>query len=87
MAPRQVGPANDVIRLGFSTVPWAYDRLVGPLFAVAAQDLVAPVTHGPGNVLESQQAGNRLRGGQGSAVLGTLRNIAALARRRARRGR
>lgn len=66
---------------------WAYDRLVGPLFAVAAQDQVAPVVRGPGNVLESQQDGNRLRGHQGSAVLGTIRNISALARRRVQRGR
>jgi NAD(P)-dependent dehydrogenase (short-subunit alcohol dehydrogenase family) len=83
----QVGVANQVIRLGFRTMPWAYDRLVGPLFAVAAQDQVAPVVRGPGNVLESQQEGNRLRGGQGSAVLGTFRNIVALARRRVQRGR
>ena len=33
-------------------------------------------------MLESQPDGNRLRGGQGSAVLGTIRNIGALARRR-----
>jgi hypothetical protein len=83
----QVGIANHVIRLGFRTMPWAYDRLVGPLFAVAAQDQVAPVVRGPGNVLESQQGGNRLRGGQGSAVLGTFHNIVALARRRVQRRR
>ena len=83
----QVGIANQVIRLGFTAVPWAFDRLVGPLFVVAAQDQVAPVVRGPGNVLESQQEGNRLRGGQGSAVLGTFRNVAALARRGMRRGR
>ncbi len=80
----QVGIANQVIRLGFRTVPWAYDRLVGPLFAVAAQDQVTPVVRGPGNVLESRQDGNRLRGDQGSALLGTFRNIATLARRRVR---
>jgi NAD(P)-dependent dehydrogenase (short-subunit alcohol dehydrogenase family) len=83
----QVGIANHVIRLGFRTMPWAYDRLVGPLFAVAAQDQVAPVVRGPGNVLESQQGGNRLRGGQGSAVRGTFHNIVALARRRVQRRR
>ena len=81
----QVGIANHVIRFGFRTVPWAYDRLVGPLFAVAAQDQVAPVVRGPGNVLASQQDGNRLRGDQGSALLGTFRNISALARRRVQR--
>jgi NAD(P)-dependent dehydrogenase (short-subunit alcohol dehydrogenase family) len=80
----QVGIANHVIRLGFRTVPWAYDRLVGPLFAIAAQDQTVPVVPGPGNVLVSQQDGNRLRGDQGSAVLGTVRNVVALARRRGR---
>ena len=83
----QVGVANQVIRLGFRTLPWAYDRLVGPLFAVAAQDQLAPVVSGPGNVLESRQEGNRLRGDQGNALLGTAANVVELARRRLRRGR
>ena len=83
----QVGISNDVIRLGFTTLPWAYDRLVGPLFAVVAQDLVAPVVRGPGNVLETRQEHNALRGGQGSALRGVGANLLALARRRWRGGR
>lgn len=80
--PSQVGLANGVIRLGFSAVPWAYDRLVGPLFTVVAQDLVAEVTRGPGNVMESNQRLNRLYGSQGNALLGVARNLAAVVRRR-----
>ena len=77
----QVGISNDVIRFGFTTLPWVYDRLVGPLFSVVAQDLVAPVVRGPGNVLESQQDGNGLRGDQGSALRGIVANVAEVLRR------
>jgi NAD(P)-dependent dehydrogenase (short-subunit alcohol dehydrogenase family) len=78
----QVGLANDVIRVGFSTLPWVYDRLVGPLFAVAAQDQVAAVVRGPGNVLAPQAALERLRGEHGPALLGIARNLVALGRGR-----
>ncbi len=78
----QAGISNDVIRLGFTTLPWVYDRLVGPLFSVVAQDLVAPVVHGPGNVLASRQEHNALRGHQGSALIGIGANLVAVARRR-----
>lgn len=83
----QVGAANHVIRFGFTALSWAYDRLVGPLFAVAAQDQLAPVVRGPGNVLESQQEGNRLRGHQGSALRGAVVNAVELTRRRLQGGR
>lgn len=78
----QVGLSNDVIRLGFTALPWAYDRLVGPLFKVVAQDLVAPVVHGPGNVLAPRQELDRLRGGYGNALLGVGANLAHVVRRR-----
>jgi short-subunit dehydrogenase len=78
----QVGLSNDVIRFGFNALPWVYDRLVGPLFSVVAQDLVAPVVHGPGNVLTSRQEHNGLRGGQGNALLGIGANLAEVVRRR-----
>ncbi len=78
----QVGLSNDVIRLGFNVLPWAYDRLVGPLFKVVAQDLVPPVVHGPGNVLAPRQELDRLRGGYGNALLGVGANIAQVVRRR-----
>lgn len=83
----QVGASNHVIRAGFTALPWAYDRLVGPLFSVVAQDLVAPVAHGPGNVLATQQERNALRGRQGSALLGIAANLVVLVKRRARRRR
>jgi NAD(P)-dependent dehydrogenase (short-subunit alcohol dehydrogenase family) len=82
----QVGLSNDVIRFGFNALPWVYDRLVGPLFSVVAQDLVAPVVHGPGNVLASRQEHNGLRGGHGNALVAVGANLAELVRRRARRG-
>ena len=78
----QVGLANNLMRVGFSTLPWAYDRLVGPFFAIAAQDQVTAVVRGPGNVLAPQAAMERLRGEQGSALLGLARNLVALGRRR-----
>lgn len=78
----QVGISNDVIRAGFTTLPWVYDRLVGPLFSVVAQDLVAPVVRGPGNVLATRQEHNALRGRQGSALLGVGANLAEVVRRR-----
>jgi len=78
----QVGVANDVIRFGFVAAPWVYDRLVSPLFRVVAQDLVPAVVHGPGNVLDSLQQENGLRGNQGSSLLGIARNLGVLARGR-----
>ncbi len=78
----QASLANEVIRFGFTALPWVYDRLVGPLFQVAAQDLVAPVVRGPGNVLASQEDGNRLHGSHDSALLGIAANMRELVRRR-----
>lgn len=83
----QAGLSNHVIRLGFAAFPGIYDRLVGPLFRVAAQDLVAPVAHGPGNVLDSCPERNSLRGSHGDAVRGIVANIAELRRRRSSRPR
>jgi short-subunit dehydrogenase len=76
-ARTQVGLANDVIRLGFSATPWAFDVLVGPLFRIAAMDRTTPVPPDAGNVLASRPGGNRLLGAQGNALLGVGRNIAA----------
>ena len=80
----QVGLANEVIRLGFTALPWAYDRLVGPLFAVAAQDQTVPPRSGPGNVLSSREEHNGLRGGHGNALLAAGANVVELVRRRVR---
>jgi NAD(P)-dependent dehydrogenase (short-subunit alcohol dehydrogenase family) len=79
----QVGLANEVIRFGFTALPWAYDRLVGPLFALAAQDQTARPHSGPGNVLASREDHNGLRGGYGNALLAVGANVAELVRRRA----
>jgi short-subunit dehydrogenase len=79
----QVGLANEVIRFGFTALPWAYDRLVGPIFAVAAQDQTAPSRSGPGNVLASREEHNALRGGHGNALLAAGANVVELVRRRA----
>ncbi|MCW2769146.1 MAG: hypothetical protein JWR27_579 [Aeromicrobium sp.] len=76
-ARTQVGLANDVIRFGFTAMPWAFDVLVGPLFRTAAIDRTTPVPANPGNVLSSSFSGNRLLGAQGNALLGVGRNIAA----------
>jgi NAD(P)-dependent dehydrogenase (short-subunit alcohol dehydrogenase family) len=71
----QVGFANDVMRLGFSALPWAFDLLVGPLVQVAAKDRTDPVAPTSGNVLAPNEAGNRVHGDQGNAVLGVARNL------------
>jgi NAD(P)-dependent dehydrogenase (short-subunit alcohol dehydrogenase family) len=81
----QLAMTNNVMRLGFSGLPWVFDVLVGPLFAVAAQDRTTPVAPGPGNVLESVPAGNRLHGEQGSPLLGVGRNLVNVVRSRRRR--
>ncbi|WP_457208715.1 SDR family NAD(P)-dependent oxidoreductase, partial [Nocardioides sp. P5_C9_2] len=81
----QTSAANHVIRFGFTTLPGVYDRLVGPLFRVAAQDLVREVALGPGNVLVTRQEHNALRGSHGNALAGIGRNLAELARRRRER--
>ena len=73
----QIGIANGVIRLGFTAVPWVYDRLVGPLYRLAARDQTRPVAPGTGNVLGSNDSANRLRGGQGNAFIAVGRNICA----------
>ena len=77
----QIGLGNDAIRLGFTTLPWLYDILVGPLVEVMARDLTKPVVQGAGNVLTTQEEGNALRGGWPNALLGVARNLVVVARR------
>jgi short-subunit dehydrogenase len=76
----QLALTNDVMRLGFNGLPWLFDALVGPLFTVAAKDRTTPVPAGPGNVLESVPAGNRLHGDQGNPILGIGRNLVDVVR-------
>lgn len=71
----QTGLANDIMRLGFTAVPWAFDALVSPLFALAATDITRPVAATTGNVLRSLEAGNRLRGSAVPVVSGLARNL------------
>src|SRR4051794_13341885 len=63
----QVGAGNGVLRLGFSALPWVYDLIVGPAFALAAQDRTEPIEETTGNVLAPQPERHQVRGGQGGA--------------------
>jgi NAD(P)-dependent dehydrogenase (short-subunit alcohol dehydrogenase family) len=64
--PRQhvsvrVGPANPIVISGFRAAPWAYDRLVGPLFKLAALTRTrSPAT--AGNVTSPIADAERVRG-------------------------
>jgi NAD(P)-dependent dehydrogenase (short-subunit alcohol dehydrogenase family) len=71
----QVGLANNLMRLGFTTMPGVFDLLVGPLFSVAGRDRTDPVAPGAGNVLAPTPAAYGLRGHQGNPLVGILRNL------------
>ncbi|RYJ05981.1 SDR family NAD(P)-dependent oxidoreductase [Aeromicrobium sp. Root495] len=73
----QVGLANGVMRFGFSAMPGVFDVLVGPLFRLAALDGTRPVEPTPGNVLESQESRNALRGTASGLVRGVAANVKA----------
>jgi NAD(P)-dependent dehydrogenase (short-subunit alcohol dehydrogenase family) len=73
---RQVGPANDFMRLGFTLLPGVYDVLVGPLFKLAALDATRPLEPHTGNVLASQPELNRLGGDQVNSLVAIPRNVA-----------
>lgn len=79
-ARTQVNLSNDLIRFGFSALPGVFDRLVGPLFRLAAMDGTTPVDATTGNVLASVETGNQPRGGQGNPLVGIARNASALVR-------
>ena len=76
----QVNRSNDLVRFGFSALPGVYDRLVGPLFRMAAMDVTTSVGPTTGNVLTSREDGNHLRGDQGNPYAGIVRNIGAKVR-------
>ena len=82
---RQVGPANGVMRAGFTFLPHVYDALVAPLFEVAALDRTTRVPPGPGRVLAPVPDGHTLRGNQPGPVVAVGRNLAALLREGRRR--
>ena len=81
-----VGPANDLMRLGFTVLPGVYDRLVGPLFAVAGLERRSHEPAGTGNVLHPDPDLDRLRGEQGSfvpaVIAGVRRELSQRLRRR-----
>jgi NAD(P)-dependent dehydrogenase (short-subunit alcohol dehydrogenase family) len=79
-ARTQVGLSNDLIRFGFSAMPWLYDVLIGPMFRAAATDQTTSAVPTAGNVLESSFAGNRLHGNRGKAAVGIGRNLVAATR-------
>jgi NAD(P)-dependent dehydrogenase (short-subunit alcohol dehydrogenase family) len=59
----QVGPANAVMRLGFSLLPRVFDTIVGPFFRVlATRPGLLDAT--PGNVLEPREDLEAVRGGE-----------------------
>jgi NAD(P)-dependent dehydrogenase (short-subunit alcohol dehydrogenase family) len=71
----QLSVGNDVVRFGHWALPFVYDRIIARSFALGATDLSTPVDATAGNVLATREDGNRLRGGQGSALLGIARNL------------
>ena len=81
----QVGPANWLTILGFTLVPGIFDRIVTPLFEVAALDVRQQADDPHGNVFTSVPQGNRLHGGQGSPVASILAGLRARLGRPARR--
>lgn len=56
-----VGPFNPLIITGFRMLPFVYDRIVTPMFHLAAQTRRA-VPPTPGNVLQPNPAGDRIFG-------------------------
>ncbi len=72
----EVGATNRLALLGFNVLPGLYDRMVVPLFEVAATDIRHRLPTTTGNAFHSEPSGNRLRGEQGHpavSILGGLR--------------
>ena len=79
----QVGPGNWPTIWGFTLFPAVFDRIVTPLFEVAATDVRRAAVDVPGNVLGPVPEGNRLHGSQGSPVASIAAGLRArLGRRR-----
>jgi NAD(P)-dependent dehydrogenase (short-subunit alcohol dehydrogenase family) len=70
-----VGPANPIMRLGFTALPKVFDTIVGPLFRLlASKPGTLPVT--TGNVFEARDECESVSGGEGQGladVLGRLK--------------
>jgi hypothetical protein len=70
---RQVGIANNLMRVGFTIAPRVFDTLVGPLFSLAALDHTRTAPASPGSVLAP--AGHALRGRLPDAATAIVRNL------------
>jgi NAD(P)-dependent dehydrogenase (short-subunit alcohol dehydrogenase family) len=81
----QVGPANWPTIWGFTLAPAVFDRIVTPLFEIAATDVRRRALGARGNVYASVPEGNRLHGGQGSPVASILAGLRARLGSHARR--
>jgi NAD(P)-dependent dehydrogenase (short-subunit alcohol dehydrogenase family) len=59
-----VGPLNPVVRLGFTALPWAFDRLVTPVMRLTglSRQHTGPT---PGNVFEPRSEQEQVSGGHG----------------------
>jgi len=59
-----VGALNPLVRLGFSALPWAFDRMVGPLMRLAgiSRERIGPTD---GNVFEPRAELEQVSGGHG----------------------
>jgi NAD(P)-dependent dehydrogenase (short-subunit alcohol dehydrogenase family) len=79
--PDQLTVLNYPIVWSSALLPWLSDRVVAAAFPYGATDLTRPVPPGPGNVLRTLEAGNRVVGGAGSSLLGVARNVLAKLRR------
>lgn len=77
----QVGAANWLTILGFNAMPGIYDRIVTPMFEVAAVDVRRGPTEPTGNVFAPVPEGNALHGGQGTPVTSIAAGVRALLRR------
>ena len=81
----QVGPANLITMWGFTLLPGVFDRIVTPMFEVAALDVRQPAASVDGNVFAPRPEGNRLHGGQGRPVASIAAGLRARLGRRRRR--
>lgn len=77
---RQVGLANDLMRFGFTALPWLYDAIVCPAFELGARDVGQPQQPTAGNVLRPQPQLNQAGGGQRGAPARIARQVLIRAR-------
>ncbi len=69
---------NQVMRLGFTLLPRAYDALAEPMFRLVLSDRTTAVESNTGNVFESQGSEERVHGGTGSPLAAMVRNVVSV---------